>query len=37
VTTVLLVNTRISTDERRDGQAKGWQRCLNELDRLLAT
>jgi uncharacterized protein YndB with AHSA1/START domain len=34
-TTVLLVNSRISTDERRDEQAKGWQGCLDELDRLL--
>ena len=34
-TTVLLVNSRISTDERRDDQAKGWQGCLAELDRLL--
>ncbi len=36
-TTVLLVNSRISTDERRDDQAKGWQACLNELERLLAS
>ena len=36
-TTVLLVNSRISTDERRDEQAKGWQGCLDELDRLLAS
>jgi uncharacterized protein YndB with AHSA1/START domain len=35
-TTVTLVNSRISTDERRDGQAKGWHGCLDELDRLLA-
>jgi uncharacterized protein YndB with AHSA1/START domain len=35
-TTVLLVNSRISTDERRDEQAAGWQGCLDELDRLLA-
>ena len=34
-TTVLLVNSRISIDERRDEQAKGWQGCLDELDRLL--
>lgn len=36
-TTVLLVNSRISTDERRDEQAKGWHGCLDELDRLLAS
>ena len=36
-TTVLLVNSRISTDERRNEQAKGWQGCLDELDRLLAS
>jgi uncharacterized protein YndB with AHSA1/START domain len=36
-TTVLLVNSRISTDERRDGQATGWQGCLDELDRLLVS
>ncbi len=36
-TTVRLVNRRISTDERRDEQAKGWQGCLDELDRLLTT
>jgi uncharacterized protein YndB with AHSA1/START domain len=36
-TTVLLVNSRISTDERRDEQAKGWQGCLDELDRLLTS
>ena len=36
-TTVLLVNSRISTDERRDEQANGWQGCLDELDRLLAS
>ena len=35
-TTVLLVNSRISTDERQDEQAKGWHGCLDELDRLLA-
>ncbi len=35
-TTVLLVNSRISTDERRAGQDWGWQGCLEQLDRLLA-
>lgn len=35
-TTVLLVNSAISTDERRDSQREGWRRCLNELERALA-
>jgi uncharacterized protein YndB with AHSA1/START domain len=35
-TTVLLVNTGISTDERRDNQDWGWRGCLLELERLLA-
>jgi uncharacterized protein YndB with AHSA1/START domain len=35
-TTVLLVNSRISTDERRDGQQEGWHGCLDELERELA-
>jgi uncharacterized protein YndB with AHSA1/START domain len=35
-TTVLLVNSRISTDERRDSQEWGWRGCLDELDRVLA-
>jgi uncharacterized protein YndB with AHSA1/START domain len=34
-TTVLLVNTRIATDERRDSQDTGWQACLRELGRVL--
>jgi uncharacterized protein YndB with AHSA1/START domain len=34
-TTVRLVNTRISTDERRDSQAIGWALCLDELKRVL--
>ena len=36
-TTVLLVNSGISTDERRDKQAWGWLGCLDELERLLAS
>ena len=36
-TTAVLVNSRISTDQRRDDQAKGWHGCLDELDRLLAS
>jgi uncharacterized protein YndB with AHSA1/START domain len=35
-TTVLLLNSGISTDERRDGQDVGWHGCLDELERLLA-
>ena len=35
-TTVLLVNSRISTDRRRSGQDWGWHGCLEQLDRLLA-
>jgi len=34
-TTVLLVNSRISTDERRDSQDEGWHGCLDELERVL--
>ena len=35
-TRVLLVNSRISTDERRDAQDWGWHGCLDELERALA-
>ena len=35
-TTVLMVNSDISTDERRDAQDWGWRRCLDELARVLA-
>ena len=35
-TTVLLVNSRISTDGRRDAQDLGWYGCFNELQRALA-
>jgi uncharacterized protein YndB with AHSA1/START domain len=35
-TTVLMVNSSISTDERRDSQDEGWRGCLDELDRVLA-
>jgi uncharacterized protein YndB with AHSA1/START domain len=34
-TTVLMVNTGISTDERRDAQDRGWHGCFEELERLL--
>ncbi len=36
VTTVLFVNSDISTDERRDAQEYGWQLCFDNLDRALA-
>jgi uncharacterized protein YndB with AHSA1/START domain len=35
-TTVLMVNSGISTDERRNAQDWGWHGCLDELDRVLA-
>lgn len=35
-TTVLMVNSSISTDERRDAQDQGWRGCLDELERLMA-
>ena len=35
-TTVLMVNSGISTDERREAQDIGWQGCLAELERMLA-
>jgi uncharacterized protein YndB with AHSA1/START domain len=34
-TTVLMVNSGISTDERRDAQDWGWRGCLDELERVL--
>jgi uncharacterized protein YndB with AHSA1/START domain len=34
-TTVLIVNTGISTDERRDAQDEGWHGCLDQLERLV--
>jgi uncharacterized protein YndB with AHSA1/START domain len=36
-TTVLMVNSGISTDERRDAQDWGWQGCFDELERILAS
>ena len=30
-TRVVMVNSGISTDERRDAQDRGWRRCLDEL------
>ena len=35
-TTVRLVNSGISTEQRRDAQDWGWRACLDELERLLA-
>ena len=35
-TTVLMVNSGISTDERRRAQDWGWNGCLDELERVLA-
>jgi uncharacterized protein YndB with AHSA1/START domain len=34
-TTVLLVNSGISTDERRDAQDWGWRGCLDQLEQVL--
>jgi uncharacterized protein YndB with AHSA1/START domain len=34
-TTVVMVNSGISTDERRDAQHDGWQGCFDELVRVL--
>ncbi|HEX5224368.1 MAG TPA: SRPBCC domain-containing protein [Solirubrobacteraceae bacterium] len=36
-TTVVMVNTDISDEARRDNQERGWRACLQELDRVLAT
>jgi uncharacterized protein YndB with AHSA1/START domain len=36
-TTVVMVNSGISTDERRDAQDWGWHGCLDQLERLLAS
>ena len=35
-TTVLLVNSRIAADERREAQDWGWRGCLDELERVVA-
>ena len=35
-TTVVLVNSAISTDARRDSQEWGWNGCLDQLERVLA-
>jgi uncharacterized protein YndB with AHSA1/START domain len=36
LTTVLMINSSISTDDRRDAQDEGWHGCLDELERILA-
>ena len=35
-TSVVMVNSGISTDERRDAQHDGWHGCFDELERALA-
>jgi uncharacterized protein YndB with AHSA1/START domain len=35
-TTVLMLNSGISTDERRARQDRGWRGCLEELERALS-
>jgi uncharacterized protein YndB with AHSA1/START domain len=35
-TTVLMVNSGISTDERHGAQDEGWHGCFDQLDRVLA-
>jgi uncharacterized protein YndB with AHSA1/START domain len=35
-TTVLFVNSGISTAQRRDSEDRGWRGCLDELERALA-
>ncbi|HEY1516469.1 MAG TPA: SRPBCC domain-containing protein [Solirubrobacteraceae bacterium] len=35
-TTVRMVNSRIPSGERRDGQDEGWNGCVDELERALA-
>jgi uncharacterized protein YndB with AHSA1/START domain len=36
MTTVLMVNSGISTDRRRDSQDEGWRGCLERLEELLS-
>jgi uncharacterized protein YndB with AHSA1/START domain len=36
-TTVVFVNTGIATDQRRESQDRGWNGCLNQLERALAS
>lgn len=35
-TTVVLINSRIASEERRESQEWGWNGCLNELERALS-
>jgi uncharacterized protein YndB with AHSA1/START domain len=35
-TTVVMVNSLISSEERRESQDRGWRGCLDELERTLA-
>ena len=35
-TTVVLLNSGVSTQRRRDGQDWGWRGCLDQLERMLA-
>ena len=35
-TTVVMINSGISTDDRRDGQRRGWHGCYDNLERVLA-
>jgi uncharacterized protein YndB with AHSA1/START domain len=35
-TTVLMVNSGISTDKRHDAQDEGWRGCFDQLERALA-
>jgi uncharacterized protein YndB with AHSA1/START domain len=35
-TTVAMINSAISTDERRDAQEWGWRGCFDQLERALA-
>ena len=37
VTTVVMVNSGISTDARRQAQEWGWRGCLRELERVLTS
>ena len=36
-TTVVMVNSGISTGERRDAQHDGWRGCFDELERAMTT
>jgi uncharacterized protein YndB with AHSA1/START domain len=36
-TVVVMINSSISTDERRDAQHEGWHGCFDELERALAS